>query len=70
MIKNVKHVEIRYKYCHCLLEYTNFKDYLIEYKCLCCNKNYQHKFDQKLKEQFFITYKFSNRDNNKFILLL
>ena len=29
-----------------------------------CNKNYQHKFHQKLKEQFFITYK------NKFILLL
>ena len=21
--------------------YTDFKDYLIEYKCLCCNKNYQ-----------------------------
>ena len=27
------------------------------------NKNYQHKFDQKLKEQFFNTYKFSNRNN-------
>ena len=36
----------------------NFKDDLIEYKCLCCNKNYQHKFDEKLKEQFFNTYKF------------
>ena len=21
-------------------EYTNFKDGLIEYKCLCCSKNY------------------------------
>ena len=27
-------------------------------------------FDEKLKEQFFDTSKFSNHDNNKFILLL
>ena len=31
----------------------NFKDDLIEYKCLCSNKNYQQKFDEKLKERFF-----------------
>ena len=31
---------------------------------------YQHKFDEKLKEQFLNRYKFSNHDNNKFILLL
>ena len=37
---------------------------------MCCNKNYQHKFDKKLKEQFFITYKFSNHDSSKFVLLL
>ena len=36
---------------------------------MCCNKN-QHKFDEKLKEQFFTTYKFSNHINNKIILLL
>ena len=42
----------------------------MEYKCFCCNKNYQRKLDQKLKEQFFNTYKFSNCNNNKFILLL
>ena len=35
-----------------------------------CNKNYQHKFDEKLKEQLFNTYKFSINDNNKFTLLL
>ena len=35
---------------------------------LCCNKNYQQKFDEKLKEQFFNTYKFSNHDNKRFIL--
>ena len=35
-----------------------------------CNKNYQQKFDEKLKEQFFNTYKFWKHDNNNFILLL
>ena len=52
------------------LEYTNFKDNLIECNCLCCNKNYQHEFDEKLKERVFNTYKFSNHGNNKFILFL
>ena len=45
---------IKYKYCDCFLEYKNFKDDLIEYKCLCClccNKSYQ----QKLTERFFKT---------------
>ena len=37
---------IEYKYCNWYLEYKNFKDDLIEYKCLFCNKNYQHKFDK------------------------
>ena len=43
---------IKYKYCNCFLEYQKFKDDLIEYKCLCCDKNYQQKFDEKLKERF------------------
>ena len=34
---------IKYKHCNYFLEYINFKDDLIEYKCLCCHKNYQHK---------------------------
>ena len=41
---------------------------------MCCNKNCQHKFDEKLKERVFDTYKFSNNDskndNNKFISFL
>ena len=41
---------IEYMYCDCFLEYINFKDYLMEYKCFCCKENYQHKFDEKLKE--------------------
>ena len=34
------------------------------------NKNYQKKFDENLKKHIFNTYKFSNNDINKFILLL
>ena len=37
---------------------------------MCCNKNYQHKFDEKLKKWFFNAYEFSYYDNSKFILLL
>ena len=48
----------------------NFKNGLREYKCSCCDNNYQEKFDEKLKERFFNTYKFPNHDNNKFVLLL
>ena len=43
---------IKYKYGYCFLECADFKDDLIEYKCLSCNKNYQIKFDEKLKERF------------------
>ena len=37
---------------------------------MCCIKNYHHKFDEKLKEGFFNTYKFSNHGNNNVISLL
>ena len=50
--KKCQTCRIKYKYCNCFLEYTNFKDDLIEYKCLCCNKD-QH--GEKLKERFFNT---------------
>ena len=48
----------------------NIATNLIEYNCLCCHKNYQQRFDEKLKERFFNTYKFSNHDKNSFILML
>ena len=40
--KKYETCRIKYIYCDCFFGYTNFKDYkcLIEYKCLCCNKNY------------------------------
>ena len=68
--KKCKICGIKYKYCDCFLEYTNFNDDLIECKCLSCNKSYRQKFDEKLKERLFNIYKFSYYDNNKFILLL
>ena len=69
MIKNVKLVELN-KYCDYFLKYTNFEDDLMEYKCLVCDKNCQTKFNEKVKERFFNTYKFSNHGNNKFIYFI
>ena len=57
---------IKYKYGDCFLEYVNFKVDLIECNCFCCSKNYQHKFDEKLKERFFNTHKFCNHSSNTF----
>ena len=54
--KRCETCKIKYKYCNYFLEYRKFKDY-------------QQKFDEKLKERFFNTYTFSNHGNNKFILL-
>ena len=40
MVKNVKYVELNTRIVYnCFLEYTNFKNQLMEYKRLCCNKN-------------------------------
>ena len=43
---------IKYKDYDSFLKYTNFKDDLIENKCLCCNKNYK-KVWWKLRETNF-----------------
>ena len=37
---------------------------------MICNSNCLRKFYEKLKEGLFNAYKFSDHDNNKFILLL
>ena len=42
-----------FEVCDCFLEYTDFKDDLIEFKFLGFKKNYQKKFHETLKEQFF-----------------
>ena len=38
--KKCETCKIKYTNCKCFLECTNLIDDLIEYKCLCCNKNY------------------------------
>ena len=43
---------------------------LIKFKCLPYNKNYSIQIDKELKKLFRNTFKFSNNDVNKFILLL
>ena len=68
--KKCEMCEIKYKDCGCYLQYTNIKVDLIEYTCLCCNKNYQKKIDKNLKKQFANIYKFSNHDINTFIFFL
>ena len=52
------------------LEYESVEDNSIKFKCIFCNKNYSNKFDEQLKTRFKNTFKFSNNDNNKSILLL
>ena len=67
MIRKVKLVELNIS-IPTVFSNINFKSDLTEYKC--CNNSYQRKFDEKLKERIFNTYKFANHDNDKFILLL
>ena len=56
--------------CNCFLEYESVKNNLIKCKCLSCNEDYSKKLDEELKKRFKDTFKFSNNDINKFILLL
>ena len=62
--------KIKFKDCDCFLEYQSVNDNLIKYKCLSCNTDYSNKLDEKLKKRFRNTFKFSNNDINKYILLL
>ena len=51
------------------LECESVKDNLIRYKCLSYNKNYSNKLDEELKNRIKSTFKFSNNDISKYILL-
>ena len=68
--KNVKFLELNTNTVSVILNIQTYINGLIEYKCLCCNKIYQKKFDGNLKKRFANTYKFANYDINKFTLLL
>ena len=58
------------KDCDCFPEYENVKDNLIKHKSLSCNKDYSDKIGKELKKRLKNTFKFSNNDINRFILLL
>ena len=62
--------KIKYKSCDCFLGYESDRDNLIKHKCLYFVKDYSNKIDEELKRQFKNTFKSSNNDINKFILLL
>ena len=62
--------KIECKDCDCFREYESFSDDLRKHKCLSCNRDYSNKLDEKFKKRFKNTFKFSNNDINKFILLL
>ena len=68
IVKKCETCGIKDNHCDCFLKLTNFKDDLIESKCLSCYKS-RRKFDKKLIEIIFNTYKFSNYDNNKVFIL-
>ena len=57
------------KILNVILFMKSIKDNLIKYKCLSFNQNYLSKIDEELKMRFQNTFKFSNNDINKSILL-
>ena len=68
IIKKSETWGVKSKDCKCSIEYKNVKVDLIEYKCLCCNRNYQKEFDEYLKNRFANTYRFFNHDINRFMI--
>ena len=66
---NAKRLKLHTKIATAFLNTPNVRDNLIEYKCVCSNKNYQKEFDENLN-RFLIHTNLCNHDINKFILLL
>ena len=62
--------KIRCKDCDYFLKYKSVKDNLIKYKGFHTIKIIKKKTGEELKRRFKNTFKFSNNDISKFILLL
>ena len=58
---------VNYKSC---LDYMTTKDELLIFKCSSCKENYEKDFNKELIKRFANTYRFCNKNLNKFILLL
>ena len=56
--------------CESYLDYIKNKHEKLVLKCFNCKTYYEKGFHQELIERFASTYKFCNKDINKFILLL
>ena len=56
--------------CKSCLDYMSVKDDQLIFRCFKCKRNYNKDFNKDLIKRFENTYEFSNRDINKFVLLL
>ena len=61
--------KIKFNGCNCFFGYKSVKDNLRKHNCLSFNKDYTNKLDEELKKKFKNTFKFSNNDISKFVLL-
>ena len=57
-------------YCKLHLDYMSVKDNQLIFRCFRCKKNYEKDFNKELIKRLANTYRFCNKDLNKFILLL
>ena len=56
--------------CKSHLDYMSIKDDKLIFRCFECQKNYEKEFNKELIKRSANMYEFSNKDINKFILLL
>ena len=56
--------------CKLHFDYSSIKDNQLIFRCFRCKNNYEKDFNKELLKRFANTYKFYNKDLNKFILLL
>ena len=61
---------IKCKDCNSFLDYMNFYDDKLVYRCFDCKTNFNINFNNKLIDVFSNTYNFCSGDINTFILLL
>ena len=57
-------------YCKSYLEYVNVPDGLLLFNSLDCNKDYEIEFNKNLARKFENTYRFCDKEINKFCLML
>ena len=55
--------------CKLHFDYMSIKDNQLIFMCFGCKNNYEKKFNKELIKRFANTYRFCNKDLNKFILL-